>query len=175
MYIYESHMGGLYARSKELSFEERYCETCGDSDTLIGVADSADEAWALLKPNNFPCLSCEEADFCERECEDFGDNYYGHYGLDYVLTFISETFDAALEIVWKEKCEIKGVTPGDVAVVQFDPDKCGADEASNFFKAACKYLPYKTVAILPPKHMDLEYWTIDQLRALEMRIKEILK
>ena len=34
MYIYEDHMGGLYATDEVLSYEETYCETCGDSDTL---------------------------------------------------------------------------------------------------------------------------------------------
>lgn len=103
MYIYESHMGGLFARSDEMSFEERYCETCGDSDSLIGEANSAEEAWALLKPNDFVCLSCKDAEFCERECEKFGENFYGMFDLGYVLTFISETFNATPGIVWKEK------------------------------------------------------------------------
>lgn len=48
MHIYEDHMGGLYATDEVLSYEETYCETCGDSDTLIGSADSADE-----KPGHF--------------------------------------------------------------------------------------------------------------------------
>lgn len=103
MYIYESHLGGVYARSKELSYEQLYCEQCGDSDSLIGEADTAEEAWALLKPNDFVCLSCKDAEFCERECEKFGENYYGMYSLEHVLTFISKTFKATPEIVWKEK------------------------------------------------------------------------
>ena len=32
MYIYESHMGSLFTSDYELSYEERYCEQCGDSD-----------------------------------------------------------------------------------------------------------------------------------------------
>lgn len=103
MYIYESHMGGLFASSDEMSFEELYCETCGDSDSLIGEAESAEDAWELLKPNDFACISCEGAEFCEETCEKFGDNYHGDYRLDYVLTFISETFEVTPEIVWKEK------------------------------------------------------------------------
>lgn len=104
MYIYESHMGGLYANSEELSFEERYCETCGDSDSLIGEAESAEEAWLLLKPNDLQCLGCENAGFCEHECEEFGDNIYGHFSLEYVLTFIGETFDVVpeIEIAWRK-------------------------------------------------------------------------
>lgn len=103
MYIYESHMGGLYANNEELSYEQLYCEQCGDSDSLIGEADSAEEAWALLKPNDFVCLSCEGAEFCENECDKFGENFYGNFSLEYVLTFIGETFDVVpeIEIAWR--------------------------------------------------------------------------
>lgn len=31
MYIYEDHMGGLYATDEVLSYEKTYCETCGDA------------------------------------------------------------------------------------------------------------------------------------------------
>lgn len=47
MYIYEGHMGGLYTSDWEL--EDTYCEVCGDSDWLIGYADTKEEAWDLLK------------------------------------------------------------------------------------------------------------------------------
>lgn len=73
MYIYENHMGGLYATDEVLSYEETYCETCGDSDTLIGSADSADEAWALLKD----------------ECDIDGS---GGYEVDYVKACINGWF-----------------------------------------------------------------------------------
>ena len=36
MYIYQSHMGGLYTSDDELDYEQTDCETCGDSDWLIG-------------------------------------------------------------------------------------------------------------------------------------------
>ena len=49
MYIYESHMGSLYASDYELSYEETYCEQCGDSDWFIGYATTREEAWDLLK------------------------------------------------------------------------------------------------------------------------------
>lgn len=32
IYIYESHLGGLYISDEELSLDETYCETCGDCD-----------------------------------------------------------------------------------------------------------------------------------------------
>lgn len=49
MYIYQSHMGGLYTSDDELDYEQTYCETCGDSDWLIGYAETREEAWELLK------------------------------------------------------------------------------------------------------------------------------
>lgn len=49
MYIYESHMGGLFVSDDELDYEQTYCETCGDSDYLLGYAETREEAWNLLK------------------------------------------------------------------------------------------------------------------------------
>ena len=73
MYIYQSHMDGLYATNEFLSYEETYCETCGDSDTLIGSTESADEAWVLLKD----------------ECDIDGS---GGYEVDYVKACINGWF-----------------------------------------------------------------------------------
>lgn len=41
MYLYQSHMGGLYWEEESLPWENLYCETCGDSDTKIGYFESA--------------------------------------------------------------------------------------------------------------------------------------
>lgn len=49
MYIYQGHLGSLYATEYELDYDELYCEQCGDSDWLIGEADVAKQAWSLLK------------------------------------------------------------------------------------------------------------------------------
>lgn len=36
VYIYENHIGGgLYITDEEQDYDELYCETCGDSDTLV--------------------------------------------------------------------------------------------------------------------------------------------
>lgn len=48
MYIYESHMGDLYATQEPLNDDELYCETCGDSDTYLGCANNKKEAKKLL-------------------------------------------------------------------------------------------------------------------------------
>ena len=49
MYIYESHMGDLYTSDEPLDYEDLYCEQCGDSDSLIGYANTREEVWDLLK------------------------------------------------------------------------------------------------------------------------------
>ena len=49
MYIYQGHMGSLYASLYDLDFDDLYCEQCGDSDWLIGYATTREEAWDLLK------------------------------------------------------------------------------------------------------------------------------
>ena len=49
MYIYESHLGGLYTSNEYLDYDDLYCEQCGDSDWLIGCATIRAEAWKLLK------------------------------------------------------------------------------------------------------------------------------
>ena len=48
MYIYESHMGGLYTSDEPLDYEDLYCEECGDSDWLIGYAETREDAWNLF-------------------------------------------------------------------------------------------------------------------------------
>lgn len=49
MYIYQSHMGGLYTSDEMLDDEMLYCEECGDSDSFIGYAETREEARKLLK------------------------------------------------------------------------------------------------------------------------------
>lgn len=89
-YIYESHMADLFTTDHELSYKERYCEQCGDSDLFLGKANTADEAWALLKPQTaiHDCSDCE-IDDCN-ECEFYEQCCGYNYG--YIARFISEEF-----------------------------------------------------------------------------------
>lgn len=48
MWLYEGHMGGLFLADEPLSFDECYCETCGDSDTEIGQVEIAEDVLSLL-------------------------------------------------------------------------------------------------------------------------------
>jgi hypothetical protein len=42
-------MGSLYTSDDILDYDDLYCEECGDSDWLIGQAETKEEAWELLK------------------------------------------------------------------------------------------------------------------------------
>ena len=74
MYIYESHMGGLYTSDKSLDYEDLYCEECGDSDWLIGYAETREEAWNLFK---------DETDI----------DGYGGWNYNYVQKFINSNWN----------------------------------------------------------------------------------
>lgn len=74
MYIYESHLGGLYTSDRYLDFDELYCEQCGDSDWLVGYAATREEAWELLKDDT-------DIDGC------------GGWSYDYVQEFLNENWD----------------------------------------------------------------------------------
>ena len=73
MYIYEGHLGGLYTTEEQLEYEDLYCEECGDSDTLIGYAETKEEAWNLLK-------------------EDTDTNGSGGWDYNYVQEFINSNW-----------------------------------------------------------------------------------
>lgn len=96
MYIYESHMGGLYVLDEEEDFDFLYCEECGDWDECIGEANTKAEAWDLLKErtNTFDETLCEECahkddyEYCDFECENY--SHSGGYLLSYVQEFIEE-------------------------------------------------------------------------------------
>ena len=96
MYIYESHMGGLYTSDTKLSYEQRHCEQCGDTDWLIGFASTRAEAWDLLKneTDTFDISMCERCphsddyDYCDNECENFA--HHGGWSYDYVQAFLNE-------------------------------------------------------------------------------------
>ena len=74
MYIYESHLGGLYTSDTLLDYEDLYCEQCGDSDWLIGYATTKAKAWELLK---------DETDI----------NGSGGWGYDHVMKFLDTNWE----------------------------------------------------------------------------------
>lgn len=74
MYIYESHMGSLFVSDDILDYEQTYCETCGDSDFLLGYAETKGETWNLLK-------------------DDTNINGSGGWNYDYVQEFLKNWED----------------------------------------------------------------------------------
>lgn len=43
IYIYESHMGGLYETTEELDVDALYCETCHDNDMLLWYGENVND------------------------------------------------------------------------------------------------------------------------------------
>ena len=74
MYIYESHIGFLYTSDDKLSYDQRHCETCSDTDWEIGYAETRAKAWELL--------------------EDYTDvDGSGGYDYNYVQEFIKDNWE----------------------------------------------------------------------------------
>lgn len=48
MYIYESHLGGLYTSEYLYDYDELYCEECGDCDREMGNFESAVDVLAYM-------------------------------------------------------------------------------------------------------------------------------
>lgn len=98
MFIYENHLGGVYAEDIELDLDDLYCEQCGDSDFLIGSASTREEAWELLKDvtNTFDPAACEscchngDCDYCSFSCETY--QHSGGYDYGYIEKFINENW-----------------------------------------------------------------------------------
>ena len=75
VYVYESHLGGLYNSDDYIQYDELYCEQCGDSDYEIGSFDTFEEFLRY-----------------------YADNIYinpwdGGYGLDLVISDVGCAFD----------------------------------------------------------------------------------
>ena len=75
IYIYESHLGGLYISDRELSLDEAYCETCGDNDWLACIADN----WI------------DVAEYLRSRLDVFN---LGGFGMEYCINFFNECFRA---------------------------------------------------------------------------------
>lgn len=94
MYVYESHLGGLYVEEGWWDYDDLYCEECGDSDKCLGRFDNIRDAIAGLAENI---------------------NIYGSggYCLEYVINTLAElgtiSLDEAKQIVLKNSTLVKCV------------------------------------------------------------------
>lgn len=58
MHYYVSHLTGrMFSTSEVLTYDQRYCETCGDTDSYLGFFNTEEEAKAVY----------EEQDNCHEE------------------------------------------------------------------------------------------------------------
>ena len=94
MYLYASHLGGLYATDEPQEWEDLYCEACGDSDIEIGFFEDndLDGIWETIKPYDLCCIGCKDCTddgVCEKNCEKLLPHNFHSYGLLYVMEFLS--------------------------------------------------------------------------------------
>ena len=78
VYVYESHLGGLYTSDDYIPYDELYCEQCGDSDYEIGSFDTFEEFLRYYADNIYV------------------DPWDGGYSLDLVISDVGCAFDDAL-------------------------------------------------------------------------------
>ena len=78
VYVYESHLGGLYTSDDYIPFDELYCEQCGDSDYEIGQFDTFEEFLRYYADNIYV------------------DPLDDGYSLDLVISDVGCAFDDAL-------------------------------------------------------------------------------
>lgn len=95
VYVYESHLGGLYTSDDYIPYDELYCEQCGDNDYEIGSFDTFEEFLRYYADNIYL------------------DPWDGGYGLDLVISDVGCAFDDNLtkedvsNIVRKAKKEME--------------------------------------------------------------------
>lgn len=71
-YLYESHLdGSIYWTDHELSYKQRHCEHCGDTDWLFGIVEKPGDVWRVF---------ADEIDV----------NGSGGYDVEYVIKIITE-------------------------------------------------------------------------------------
>lgn len=75
VYVYESHLGGLYTSDNYIPSDELYCEQCGDSDYEIGLFDTFKEFLRYYADNIYV------------------DPLDGGYSLDFVISDVGYAFD----------------------------------------------------------------------------------
>ena len=78
VYVYESHLGGLYTSDDYIPSDELYCEQCGDIDYEIGSFDTFEEFLRYYADNIYV------------------DPLDGGYSLDLVISDVGCAFDDTL-------------------------------------------------------------------------------
>lgn len=91
MYLYKSHLDDLYWSEYEISFDELFCEICGDYDYMIEYFESTEEVLKSLADN-----ICINSNDC------------GNFDIEYILEVVDIfddclVLDDAIKIVMENK------------------------------------------------------------------------
>lgn len=91
MYVYESHLGGLYLSYSYLDYDDTYCEECGDSDWFLGEFSDWEDFIGQIE--------VREVDYgdCKRTEAEFPGGCLG-YGLEYMVQSTGLSKDRMREI-----------------------------------------------------------------------------
>lgn len=71
VWVYKSHIGGLFTESKPLTADECYCEQCGDYDWEIGCFETMADFVAAYA-DNIAAVPCEGGIDIDALIEDVG-------------------------------------------------------------------------------------------------------
>lgn len=95
MYIYESHMGGLYSTEEQLSIDQQRCDCCGDYNSLVCEVNSDTSIQEVVKMIEIRCgvNLCEWIEDCNFDCKDCGLHLFsGGYCKEEVHDLLSELY-----------------------------------------------------------------------------------
>lgn len=100
-YIYESHLGGLYLSDKEIPYEDLYCETCNDDDSLIFEMENKHDTEYLLSYLFKESYSLSEIfELLEQLKKHYEDDEYFEYRKE---TFINKIIQYASDLKFYDK------------------------------------------------------------------------
>ena len=104
-HYYVDHLyGGLYSSNRKLSYDETYCDTCGDEDIYLGAFETEEEASLEYRKYKGEYMTKEEIlnavatveDTCARNRMGCSENWYNvYYALKH--TFTSDELKAMTE------------------------------------------------------------------------------
>ena len=156
MYLYESHLGGLYADDELFDWTELYCEECGDSDRVLGTfdAENPETLWNMIKPSRLACIGCEVEPDCLLDC-----NHVDSTGSDYDLLYCMQFIASSTKTESGEKLILicRNASNGKI-FVNFHPKGRKFGEKHSLPSSFCLFpeLEQKVILSLIPNFFELE-------------------
>ena len=89
IYLYESHIGGLYVTDEELTDDKLYCEQCGDSDMLLCTVENTYDL-------------CAVSDILKEKTDLFGSGGYDYKHTKNIYHKCCNLFDRQCQSMKKE-------------------------------------------------------------------------